>query len=447
MNIFNGIGALALVGIIASCNSQKNVTNEFQGLNTKMDSVSYAVGVRLGTNSLRQNFSDLNTSKLHEAYDATCKSEDTDIKMMEADLMVREYLNEQRKKKDAGEDVTLSKFEDASYRDSISYALGVKLGTNTVQQGFGELNSAAVHKGMDDGLAKVELLDIATADKILNDHKIELKKIQKMKNKEEGMAFLAENEKKPDVVVTETGLQYQVIEASEGEKPLVTDDVTVHYTGTLLDGTKFDSSVDRGEPTTFPLSRVIPGWTEGVQLMNEGSKYRFYIPSELAYGDRGAGQLIGPNATLIFDVELLKVMKKEPPMASKMGESEAPDFSSFEENGNRSDVSTTDSGLQYRIISDAAGAKPVATDEVTVHYTGMLVDGSKFDSSVDRGQPATFPLNRVIKGWTEGVALMSPGAIYRFYIPAELGYGAQGAGDRIPPNSTLIFDVELLKIN
>ncbi|NND77824.1 MAG: FKBP-type peptidyl-prolyl cis-trans isomerase [Flavobacteriales bacterium] len=361
--------------------------------------------------------------------------------------MVREYLNEQRKKKEAGEDISQAKIEDQAYKDSLSYALGVKLGMNTLQQNFGTLNHAAVNKGFDDGYAGNGLVQEENVSGILNKHKIELKKIAKMKNKEEGLAFLTENKKKSGITETASGLQYEVIEASEGEKPLATDEVTVHYTGTLLDGTKFDSSVDRGEPTTFPLNRVIPGWTEGVQLMSEGSKFRFYIPSELAYGERGAGADIGPNSTLIFDVELLKIMKKEPPMPSKMGPSEAPDFTSFEENGARADVETTDSGLQYRVIVAADGAKPNATDEVTVHYTGMLTDGTKFDSSLDRGQPATFPLNRVIKGWTEGVALMSPGAIYRFYIPSSLGYGAQGAGDRIPPNSTLIFDVELLKIN
>jgi FKBP-type peptidyl-prolyl cis-trans isomerase FkpA len=110
-------------------------------------------------------------------------------------------------------------------------------------------------------------------------------------------------------------------------------------------------------------------------------------------------------------------------------------------------VTTTASGLKYEILKDAEGPKPSATDQVTVHYKGTLVDGTEFDSSYGRGQPATFPLNRVIKGWTEGVQLMSPGAKYKFTIPPELGYGAGGAGGKIPPNSTLIFEVELIKIN
>lgn len=126
-------------------------------------------------------------------------------------------------------------------------------------------------------------------------------------NKAAGEAFLAENAKKPNIITTASGLQYEVLKKGEGAKPSATDSVTVHYKGTTIDGSEFDSSYSRGEPATFPLNRVIPGWTEGVQLMQEGAKYRFYIPSELAYGSHGAGRLIGPNSALIFDVELIKI--------------------------------------------------------------------------------------------------------------------------------------------
>lgn len=125
-----------------------------------------------------------------------------------------------------------------------------------------------------------------------------------------GVAFLEENGKKEGVITTESGLQYETLSEGEGMSPVATDTVKVHYHGTLLDGTTFDSSYDRGEPATFPLNRVIPGWTEGVQLMKEGGKTRFYIPSELAYGQRATGA-ITPNSTLIFDVELLEVVKSE----------------------------------------------------------------------------------------------------------------------------------------
>ncbi len=130
-------------------------------------------------------------------------------------------------------------------------------------------------------------------------------------NKTLGREFLEENAKNDSVVQTASGLQYMVLKEGTGAKPGPTDEVTVHYTGYLLDGTVFDSSVERGEPATFPLDRVIPGWTEGLQLMSEGSRYKFFIPSELAYGSKGAGDQILPNSTLIFDVQLIKVEKKK----------------------------------------------------------------------------------------------------------------------------------------
>jgi len=126
-------------------------------------------------------------------------------------------------------------------------------------------------------------------------------------NRAAGEAFLADNAKKDTVKVTNSGLQYEVIKEGTGRSPSASDKVTVHYKGTTLDGTVFDSSYKRGEPATFPLNQVIPGWTEGVQLMKEGAHYRFYIPADLAYGNRGAGPVIEPGATLVFEIELIKV--------------------------------------------------------------------------------------------------------------------------------------------
>ena len=130
-----------------------------------------------------------------------------------------------------------------------------------------------------------------------------------------GKAYLEENKARDGVAVTESGLQYEVMTAAEGDKPKATDIVKVHYKGTLLDGTTFDSSYERGEPAQFGLNQVIPGWTEGVQLMNVGSKYRFVIPSELAYGSRGAGASIGPSETLVYEVELIEIVKPAAPEA------------------------------------------------------------------------------------------------------------------------------------
>lgn len=134
---------------------------------------------------------------------------------------------------------------------------------------------------------------------------------QAAENKEKGQAFLAENANKEGVQITESGLQYEVIEEGSGASPSADDRVTVHYTGTLIDGTVFDSSRERGQPATFALNQVIPGWTEGLQLMKEGAHYKFYIPSDLAYGERGAGNVIEPGSTLIFDVELMEVAESE----------------------------------------------------------------------------------------------------------------------------------------
>lgn len=129
-------------------------------------------------------------------------------------------------------------------------------------------------------------------------------------NRKNGEAFLTENAKRDGIKVTESGLQYEVLESGKGDSPKASDNVEVHYTGKLIDGTVFDSSVERGVPASFGVTQVIPGWVEALQLMHEGDKWRLYIPSDLAYGPNGAGGVIGPNMTLIFDVELLRVIKK-----------------------------------------------------------------------------------------------------------------------------------------
>ncbi|HBK92011.1 MAG TPA: peptidylprolyl isomerase [Parvularcula sp.] len=256
--------------------------------------------------------------------------------------------------------------------------------------------------------------------------------------------FLAENAKKPNVKTTASGLQYEVLtEGPEGgATPAATDLVDVHYVGTLIDGVEFDSSRARGAAARFPLNQVIPGWTEGVQLMSEGDRYRFFVPSELAYGETGTpGGPIGPNEALIFDVELLKVTNAE-----RNAENAAKFMA---DNGKKAGVKTTASGLQYEVLAEgkAGGRQPTDASKVSVHYEGKLVNGTVFDSSYARGAPIEFPLNAVIPGWTEGVQLMSEGDKYRFYIPPALGYGVLGTqGGPIGPNEALIFEVELLKV-
>lgn len=191
--------------------------------------------------------------------------------------------------------------------DSVSYSLGVMMGSNFKQQGLADLNVAVIAQAMQEAFEDKAQMDATTAQQMVNAYVQEQRQKMEAMAGAEGKAFLAKNGERPEVTTTASGLQYEVLVASEGPKPAATDEVSVHYHGTLINGTVFDSSVERGQPASFPLNRVIKGWTEGVQLMSVGSKYRFFIPSELAYGKQGAGAQIGPNSTLIFDVELLEI--------------------------------------------------------------------------------------------------------------------------------------------
>ena len=343
---------------------------------------------------------------------------------------------------------------------------------------------------------------------------------------------------------TSTGLQWGVLKQGTDEPgPSDGDQVEVHYTGWLTDGTKFDSSRDRGQPTKFGVNQVIAGWTEGLKLMTPGMRCKFVIPGDIAYGPQGRPPKIPANATLVFDVELLSVSrmpKMRPAVPEKQKTLEngcklevlkagegagipAGDGVSLryafwnasgvlldctEKSGRklsgtlealplpflasivkdmkigelvrvevpqklferaRADtvwelellattalpkfrdlaadkVVTTDSGLQYEVIEQGEGVSPKASQTVVAHYSGWLTDGKSFDSSYARGEPSSFPLNGVIRGWTEGLQLMKPGGKFLFRIPGELAYGARGRPGSIPPNATLIFLVELVEV-
>jgi peptidylprolyl isomerase len=237
-----------------------------------------------------------------------------------------------------------------------------------------------------------------------------------------------------DAHKTQSGLASRVLAPGTGkDHPTAWDTVSVHYTGWTTDGKMFDSSVTRGQPAQFALNRVIKGWTEGLQLMVTGEKRRFWIPGALAYGDNprpGA-----PAGMLVFDVELLQIQQGPKPPETP------PDVAAPPKAAKK-----TASGLAYRVLTKGKGKDhPAATDTVEVHYSGWMTDGTMFDSSVMRGRPAEFPLNRVIKGWTEGLQLMVPGEKTRFWIPADLAYGdtPKRPGG---PHGMLVFDVELISI-
>ena len=192
--------------------------------------------------------------------------------------------------------------------DKISYALGLSMGQNLMGSGVEKLNYQDLAQGIEDVLTHAQpKITYQEAQQVLNQFFQELEAKVAGAAKADGEKFLAENAKREGVKVTASGLQYEILEPSLGQKPKATDTVRVHYEGTLIDGTVFDSSYRRGESITFPLNGVIAGWTEGLQLMSIDSKYKFFIPYQLAYGERGAGQSIPPYAALIFTVELLGI--------------------------------------------------------------------------------------------------------------------------------------------
>jgi peptidylprolyl isomerase len=226
-----------------------------------------------------------------------------------------------------------------------------------------------------------------------------------------------------DAATTSSGLAMKVLQKGTGAtKPAATDLVTVHYTGWTTDGKMFDSSVAAGAPVTFPLNRLIKGWTEGVQQMVVGEKRRMWIPQALAYN----GTPGRPAGMLVFEIELLGIPSAPPPDVA------APP----------ADAKRTASGLAYKSLSPGKGGPhPTKTSQVTVHYSGWTTDGKMFDTSADDGKPITFGLDQVIEGWTEGVQLMTVGEKMRFWIPERMAY----KGER-PPRGMLVFDVELVAI-
>ena len=238
-----------------------------------------------------------------------------------------------------------------------------------------------------------------------------------------------------NIVTTASGLQYIEVNAGSGPKPQTGEIVTVHYTGKLDDGTVFDSSMNQGEPIRFPLGVgfVIPGWDEGIALMNEGGQATLIIPPSLAYGAEGVPDVIPANATLTFEVELVEIAPGSPAAPTAVDESQ---------------YLTTTQGVKYVDLVVGEGPEAANGQLIVAHYTGWLQDGTKFDSSIDRGEPYTFNLGmgQVIAGWDIGLRGMKVGATRQLVVPAALAYGERGYGGVIPPNATLIFEIELLEV-
>lgn len=250
-----------------------------------------------------------------------------------------------------------------------------------------------------------------------------------------------------EVQTTESGLQYVIVREGEedGVTPGPRDRVSVMYDGRLIDGTVFDSSYERGSTATFGVNQVIPGWTEGLQLMSTGSEFIFYIPTELGYGQNPRpGGKIKPGDDLIFRVELKQVVKAPEPRAT---DTDAWDkFTPW--NSDLPEVQKTGSGLEYVVLAsgDEGGTSPTGGDRSVVYYEGRFDDGGEvFDSAFQRGEAAIFPTNRVIPGWTEALQLMKPGDRWLIHVPGNLAYGPRGNGP-IPPNAALNFEVELMDV-
>ena len=192
--------------------------------------------------------------------------------------------------------------------DKVSYALGLNVGQNLLSSGFSQIEMASFQQALEVVLKNGSpAISMQEANQILQEHFSKLEAAKSESAIKDGEAFLSENGNRPGVNVLESGLQYEVITEGAGNQPRATDKVKCHYHGTLIDGTVFDSSVERGEPAVFPVNGVIQGWVEALQMMKVGSKWRMFIPPHLAYGSRGAGGVIGPHTTLVFDVELIDI--------------------------------------------------------------------------------------------------------------------------------------------
>lgn len=212
-------------------------------------------------------------------------------------------------------------------KDKMSYSIGWRIGTN-IQKDSIDIDIDAVATGLKDGLSGKGLLSDKEVNELMNQMRMKImkqraekRKTDSEKNQKEGEAFLAKNKKEEGVVALPSGLQYKILKEGKGKKPKKTDRVKVNYRGTLIDGTEFDSSFKRGQSATFSVQGVIPGWTEALQLMPVGSKWKLFVPSKIAYRERGAGPKIGPNATLIFEIELLSIDNNPP---AKKGPSHPP---------------------------------------------------------------------------------------------------------------------------
>lgn len=245
------------------------------------------------------------------------------------------------------------------------------------------------------------------------------------------LEFLEENAQREDVTVTESGLQYRLIEEGDGIIPTEESIAIFDFIGTFVDGEEFNNTFDSGNTAIAQINSLPPGLREGLLFTNIGARYEFVLPPELAY-DNNPPAGFPPGAVLIFELKLQHSSNYDPIF--------------LEENSQNEDVTVTESGLQYRVIEEGTGDSPVAASNVSVEYTGTFIYGDTFDTSRDTDGPASLNLDGVIDGFSEGIQLMQEGARYEFFLPGDLAYGDQPP-QGLYPNATLIFDVELISVD
>jgi FKBP-type peptidyl-prolyl cis-trans isomerase len=328
--------------------------------------------------------------------------------------------------------------------DTVSYMIGISIGYDLKMRKVADLSPELIAKGIAEVLEKDSTVAMQEAQMYLSKYFTELQRRRTEEKIAEGRKFLEDNKTAPGVIETASGLQYKVIQEGTGKSPMQIDSISCHMVGKTLDGTIFQNTYERGRPAVFSIARNPSGLVEGLQLMKEGGKYELYVPSDLGYGPRGYGRMVGPNETLIYELEILQVIPHKYTAEEKANIEAGKKF--MEKNRTKPGVKETASGLQYKVLREGTGKSPSSTDQVKCNYEGRLLSGNVFDSSYERGQPAQFALSGVIKGWTEGLQLMKEGAKYEFYIPPELAYGPNGSPPKIGPFETLIFDVELMEV-
>lgn len=300
--------SLTVAALMSSCNNSGGGSSTALSLDTPADSLAYSLGVDYSNSLEKAGIEGLNTAAFTRAMGDVLAGNDLEVSEADVAQQVRDFVSKMRSPDAAPEDKNIND-------EKIAYAFGVDYGGNLKKSGIEDFNTAAFTSALNivmsgEADASKLLITAETATGIIQEQFLALQKKQGSVNKAKGEAFLAENKARPEVKTTESGLQYEVITEGTGAIPAAEDKVKVHYHGTLIDGTVFDSSVDRGTPASFPVGGVIKGWVEALQLMPTGSKWKLFIPSDLAYGERGAGGDIGPDAALIFEVELLEIEGK-----------------------------------------------------------------------------------------------------------------------------------------